>query len=166
MTSAGARFGEQKWITLHQIPAKIRRIKTALPGTATTHGHLCNITLSKVGVNPEVKNELHTPSKRTDRHTYTYNQSHLAPLGFCLVLGPDKGAEPRGYAALTSPTALFPLSHISLSIFTFCCIFDPSFLFKLLTRFASIAWKVSVFSVFFCFDFFVERGRFVKQNPI
>jgi len=117
-------------------------------------------------VNPEVENELHTPSKRTDRHTYIFNKSHLAPLGFCFVLGTDKGAEPRGYAAATSPTALFLLSHISLSIFTFCCIFDPSYLFMLLLRFASIALNVSVFSVFCCFDFFVESGRFVKPNPI
>jgi hypothetical protein len=70
------------------------------------------------------------------------------------------------YAALPSPTALCLSSLISISIYTFCCIFDPSFLFKLITRFASIALNAYVFSVFSCFDFFVERGRFVKPNPI
>jgi len=112
-----------------KIPKILRKQKTTAPdqscrtpltGDATYPGHLGNITLSNVGRNPELKNELHKPSKRTDRHTYIYNEGHLALLGFWFVLGTDKGAEPSGYAALTSSTAHFLSHHLFLlSLFQF-----------------------------------------------
>jgi len=77
--------------------------------------------------------------------TPTFKKGHLARFGFGFVSGADKGADPRGSAAFTAPTALFHLflpyfpSLISLSVFTLCCTFAPSFLFKVLIRFASIA---------------------------
>jgi len=93
-----------------------------------------------------------------------FSHSELFLARSPLLINPiiDSAAMPRSPHRLP----IFLSSHNSLSIFTFCCVFDPSFLFKLLTRFASIALNNSVFSVFSCFDFFVERGRFVKPNPI
>jgi len=73
-------------------------------------------------------------------------------------------AEPRGYAALTSPTAFFLSSLISLSVFTLRCIFDPSFLFKLLTRFASIALNVCIFG-FLLIRPLCRKGKVCKTEP-